>query len=202
MDRFSNPVGTNLAFVTTFGDVTLSLTEDGTRMLMWNSETGGELVFFVPQRAKHDDKQNYRAPWSSTTVSLRLQFFIPQRTLTRFSFQAAKAPYSCGTSVLRESHNPTSSLDSCFIPFVRVCIHKYDSANLSDASTANSRSPITALVQSPAIDVVGMGFASGEISIYDVRADERLMRIYMEGGGIRSLAFRTGAFFDFYLPFF
>ena len=53
---------------------------------------------------------------------------------------------------------------------------------------------ITSLVQSPAIDVVGIGYTSGEISIYDVRADERLMRMFMEGGGIRALGFRSGGF--------
>ncbi|KAF8197530.1 Utp21 specific WD40 associated putative domain-containing protein [Pholiota molesta] len=50
---------------------------------------------------------------------------------------------------------------------------------------------ITAMVQSPAIDVVGLGFTSGEISVYDIRADERLMRMFMEGGGIRALGFRS-----------
>lgn len=47
------------------------------------------------------------------------------------------------------------------------------------------------VVQSPAIDVLGIGFASGEISVYDIRADERLMRMFMEGG-VRSLSFRSG----------
>ncbi|KAF7778503.1 hypothetical protein Agabi119p4_2848 [Agaricus bisporus var. burnettii] len=49
---------------------------------------------------------------------------------------------------------------------------------------------ITALVQSPAIDVVGIGFTSGEISVYDVRLNGRLMRMFMEGG-IRALGFRS-----------
>ena len=40
--------------------------------------------------------------------------------------------------------------------------------------------------------MVGIGFASGEISVYDIRADERLMRVFMQEGGIRSLAFRSG----------
>lgn len=35
---------------------------------------------------------------------------------------------------------------------------------------------------------------SGEISVYDVRADERLMRMFMEGGGIRALGFRSGKY--------
>ena len=55
-----------------------------------------------------------------------------------------------------------------------------------------SNPAITCLVQSPAIDVVGIGFASGEISVYDIRADERLMRVFMKEGSIRSLAFRSG----------
>jgi U3 small nucleolar RNA-associated protein 21 len=45
----------------------------------------------------------------------------------------------------------------------------------------------------PAIDVVGTGFSSGEISLYDVRLDARLMRMFMEGG-VRALGFRSGAF--------
>ena len=82
----------------------------------------------------------------------------------------------------------------------RTCIHKFSSGDLLSTSkslasgSANNGQAITALVQSPAIDVVGIGYTSGEISIFDVRASERLMRIFMEGGGIRALGFRTGEF--------
>lgn len=41
--------------------------------------------------------------------------------------------------------------------------------------------------------MVGIGFASGEISVYDVRLDERLMRMFMDGG-IRALGFRSGMY--------
>ena len=76
---------------------------------------------------------------------------------------------------------------------LRVCIHKYSASNLLSGSTTSNPNPvITCLVQSPAIDVVGIGFASGEISVYDIRADERLMRVFMQEGPIRSLAFRSG----------
>ena len=75
----------------------------------------------------------------------------------------------------------------------RACIHKYSASNLlSGSATSNFNPVITCLVQSPAIDVVGIGFASGEISVYDIRADERLMRVFMQEGSIRSLAFRSG----------
>jgi U3 small nucleolar RNA-associated protein 21 len=51
---------------------------------------------------------------------------------------------------------------------------------------------MTALAQSPAIDVVGIGFASGDISIYDIRADEKIMRIFVREGPVQALAFRGG----------
>lgn len=78
----------------------------------------------------------------------------------------------------------------------RTCIHKFSSSRLVSAPNASEPGDgpscaITALTQSPAIDVVGIGFTSGEISVYDVRADERLMRMFMEGG-VRSLGFRSG----------
>lgn len=78
---------------------------------------------------------------------------------------------------------------------LRTCIHKFSSSRLLTASSQTTSTAISALTQSPAIDVVGVGFVSGEISVYDIRADERLMRMFMDGGGIRALAFRSGKFF-------
>jgi len=78
----------------------------------------------------------------------------------------------------------------------RTCIHKFSGSKLLTtrglANTNMTSSAVTALVQSPAIDVVGIGFTSGELSVYDLRADERLMRMFMEGGAIRGLSFRSG----------
>ena len=96
-------------------------------------------------------------------------------------------------------------LSECYSPFVyaihaqtsfRTCIHKFSSSRLlTTQGLANAASPaITALVQSPAIDVVGIGFTSGDVSVYDIRADERLMRVFMEGGAIRGLSFRNGEY--------
>ena len=63
-------------------------------------------------------------------------------------------------------------------------------------SSSQAASAITALTQSPAIDVVGIGFASGEISIHDVRMDERLLRMSMKDGAIRALSFRSGSCYN------
>ena len=80
----------------------------------------------------------------------------------------------------------------------RTCIHTFSSSKLliteEPSDSATPLYPVTALTQSPAIDVVGIGFASGEISVYDIRADERLMRMYMKGGDIRALSFRSGRY--------
>jgi U3 small nucleolar RNA-associated protein 21 len=70
-----------------------------------------------------------------------------------------------------------------------TCLHTFPSTNLSALSAG---SPITALAQSPAVDVIGIGFASGECVLYDIRSDERIMRVFMEGAAVRSIAFRTG----------
>lgn len=71
----------------------------------------------------------------------------------------------------------------------RTCIHKFSTANLTGSATASA---VTCLAQSPAIDVLGIGFASGEVALYDVRSDERLMRVFVREGGVRALAFRSG----------
>ncbi|KAF8503603.1 Utp21-domain-containing protein [Russula emetica] len=72
----------------------------------------------------------------------------------------------------------------------RTCIHKIPFARLSESQPSHLPSSMTALAQSPAIDVVGVGFASGDISIYDIRADEKIMRIFVREGPVRALAFR------------
>lgn len=97
---------------------------------------------------------------------------------------------SCGTFVpsrYRGEHFETAQRNI----FLRTCIHKIPFARLSE-SPPNLPSAMTALAQSPAIDVIGIGFASGEISIYDIRADEKIMRIFVREGPVRALAFRGG----------
>ncbi|CAE6502464.1 unnamed protein product [Rhizoctonia solani] len=69
-----------------------------------------------------------------------------------------------------------------------TCLHTFLATNLS---TVANGSPITTLCQSPAVDVIGIGFASGECVLYDIRSDERVMRVFMEGAGVRAIAFRT-----------
>jgi U3 small nucleolar RNA-associated protein 21 len=65
----------------------------------------------------------------------------------------------------------------------RSLIHSFPSP------TPASPSPITALAQSPAVDIVGVGYLDGNIRLLDLRMDEEIMRLRMEGG-VGSLSFR------------
>ena len=44
--RLSNPLETNLSFVTIFGPQLLALNEQGDKMLIWNTSDGGN--YFLP----------------------------------------------------------------------------------------------------------------------------------------------------------
>ncbi|CAA7270921.1 unnamed protein product [Cyclocybe aegerita] len=162
VSRVTNPLGTTLSFITIFGSQLLALTERGEHMLVWNT-CSGEL---------------------ESSIS-----FDPDFTAT-----SVLHPATYLNKVVVASTQGTLQL---WNTKTKSCIHKFSSSRLtsspsSNASTSNDHgSAIAALVQSPAIDVVGIGFTSGEISVYDIRADERLMRIFMEGGGVRALGFRT-----------
>ncbi|KAJ6597057.1 Utp21 specific WD40 associated putative domain-containing protein [Mycena vulgaris] len=159
--RGTNPLATTLSFITIFGTQLLALTEDGRRMLLWETSTG-EL----------DSTIEFDIGFTATLI------LHPATYLNKVLVSSSQ-----GNLQLWNIRSQT-------------CIHKFSSSRLVSAPNApeigdTTPCAITALTQSPAIDVVGIGFTSGEISVYDVRADERLMRMFMEGGGVRSLGFRS-----------
>ncbi|KAJ7709752.1 Utp21 specific WD40 associated putative domain-containing protein [Mycena rosella] len=159
--RGTNPLGTTLSFITIFGTQLIALTEDGRRMLLWETSTG-EL----------DSTIEFDMGFTATLI------LHPATYLNKVLVSSSQ-----GNIQLWNIRSQT-------------CIHKFSSSRLVSAPNAPETSDasscaITAMTQSPAIDVVGIGFTSGEISVYDVRADERLMRMFMEGGGVRSLGFRS-----------
>ncbi|KAG2084691.1 WD40-repeat-containing domain protein [Suillus discolor] len=162
VSRVSNPLQTPLAFVILFGTQLLALTEDGARMLIWEVSTNEQAL--------------------STTI----QFDIG------FTATSILHPATYLNKVLVASKEGDMQLWNIR---TQTCIHKFSNSLLrtlpSQQHMNSLSSPITALTQSPAIDVVGVGFMSGEISVYDVRADERLMRMYMDDGGIKALSFRS-----------
>ncbi|KAF7363589.1 WD-REPEATS-REGION domain-containing protein [Mycena sanguinolenta] len=157
--RAINPLGTTISFITIFGTQILALTEDGRRMLLWDTSSGD--------------------------LDLTIEFDVG------FTATSILHPATYLNKVLVASAQGGMQLWNIRS---QTCIHKFSSSRLISAhNDSESNVPscaITALTQSPAIDVVGIGFTSGEISVYDVRADERLMRMLMEGG-VRALGFRS-----------
>lgn len=59
-------------------------------------------------------------------------------------------------------------------------------------ATRNCTFQMIPTLQSPAVDVVGVGTATGRIIIHNIRLDETLMTFTQDWGPITSLAFRTG----------
>lgn len=58
--------------------------------------------------------------------------------------------------------------------------------------TPAAPSAITALTQSPAIDVVGVGYLDGTVRVYDIRQGELVMQVKMDEGSITAVSFRMG----------
>ncbi|KAL1418163.1 hypothetical protein MTO96_026176 [Rhipicephalus appendiculatus] len=54
------------------------------------------------------------------------------------------------------------------------------------------QSAVTALEQSPAVDVVAIGLASGETILHNLKYDETLMRFQQDWGPVTAVSFRTG----------
>ncbi|KAF7967205.1 hypothetical protein HWV62_35121 [Athelia sp. TMB] len=148
--RLKNPFGSTLSSILIFGSQLIGLTEDGGRMLVWDTT-----------------EQDFDPGFTAALI------LHPATYLNKVLVTSSE-----GDMQLWNIRTQT-------------CIHKFPSSRLLSAATPNTSKAITALTQSPAIDVVGVGFISGEISVYDVRADERLMRMFMDGGGVRALGFRS-----------
>ncbi|KAI0691037.1 Utp21-domain-containing protein [Cytidiella melzeri] len=157
--RLSNPLGDSLASIIIFGSQLLALSDDGSRMFVWNT-TDGALQPPI----------QFEPGFTATTI------LHPATYLNKILVGSSQ-----GTMQLWNIHTQT-----CIHKFTATCLLTSPSTS-QDASSAS----ITALSQSPAIDVVGIGFANGEISVYDVRMDERLLRMKMQDGAIRALSFRS-----------
>ncbi|RPD66386.1 Utp21-domain-containing protein [Lentinus tigrinus ALCF2SS1-7] len=156
VNRLVNPLENSLTHILVFGPQLLALTEDGSRMLVWDI-ANGELqstIQFEP---------------GFTAIMLHHPATYVNKVLVASS-QGSMQLWNIRTQTL---------------------IHAFPAASLLTSPSNTATTAITALARSPAIDVVGIGFSSGEISVYDIRADERLMRMVMQDGGIRAMSFRS-----------
>ncbi|RDX56504.1 Utp21-domain-containing protein [Lentinus brumalis] len=156
VDRLVNPLETSLTHILVFGPQLLALTEDGSRLLIWDM-ANGEL---------------------QSTIQ-----FEPGFTAIMIHHPATYV-----NKVLVASSQGNMQL---WNTRTQTLIHTFSAASLLTSPSNTANTAITALARSPAIDVIGIGFSSGEISVYDIRADERLMRMVMQDGGIRAMSFRS-----------
>ncbi|KAH9857144.1 Utp21-domain-containing protein [Lenzites betulinus] len=156
VERLTNPLESVLAHILIFGKQLLALTEDGSRMLIWDTENGAlqDTIRFEP---------------GFTAIMIHHPATYLNKVLVASS-QGSLQLWNTRTQTL---------------------IHTFSAASLLTSPSNTTSSAITAMARSPAIDVVGIGFSSGEISVYDIRADERLMRMVMQDGGIRAMSFRS-----------
>ncbi|KAG6908774.1 hypothetical protein DXG01_003386 [Tephrocybe rancida] len=159
VSRVENPLGAAFSFITIFGSQLLALTEDGSRLLLWDTVSGAL-----------DATIEFEAGFTATSI------LHPATYLNK---------------VLISSSQGVVQLWNIRTQFVVLLTLLPFFPQTAQVSTVDPSCAITSMVQSPAVDVVGIGFTSGEISVYDVRADERLMRMFMDGGGIRALGFRS-----------
>ena len=54
-------------------------------------------------------------------------------------------------------------------------------------------SAVLTLVQSPALDVMGVGLGNGNVVLHNIRTDLSLMTFTQTTGPVTTIAFRTGA---------
>ncbi|GAA5874734.1 hypothetical protein JCM16303_002966 [Sporobolomyces ruberrimus] len=74
------------------------------------------------------------------------------------------------------------------------CIHTFPASTILPSSSSSSYLAITALAQSPAIDVLGIGYANGSCVLFDVRMGESLGRVRLDGDGageVSCISFRN-----------
>ena len=48
------------------------------------------------------------------------------------------------------------------------------------------------MLQSPGIDIMGVGLKSGEILLHNIKLDETIMKFYQDWGCVTFLSFRSG----------
>jgi hypothetical protein len=99
--RAENPYDTDLNFITIFGSKLLGLTEDGTKMLMWNTSDGGQSRSQDIVRSETEISstyQSYNLASLLTLDSLPALYFIQRPMSIRYLYLVFKAPCNCGIS--------------------------------------------------------------------------------------------------------
>ncbi|KAN0061776.1 rRNA-processing protein utp21 [Thecaphora frezii] len=156
--------GTYLSSLLVFGDSIVALAADGRSMFVWSL---------------------------ATTEHLRRFDFADGFTATSIVHPATylnKVVVGSASGELQIWNIRTGAL-----------IHAFDGATLkkmahgsSAAADAVAGGAVVCLVQSPAVDVIAIGFADGDVLVHDIRLDEPLFSLHVDGGlSSGSISFRN-----------
>ncbi|GAA5999690.1 hypothetical protein JCM10207_005870 [Rhodosporidiobolus poonsookiae] len=190
----SNSDNETLTHLTLFGNTLLALSASGRRMYVWDipayvkaaskDPLAGASAGVEGAEGAEDDEDEERRSEAVTPYAV-LDF--PQ------GFTATKVvhPASYLNKVVVGSKEGALAVWN-----VRTgsCIHTFSASSLLPSTASSTPSAITALAQSPAIDVLGVGLANGACVLFDVRLGEALGRVRLDGegaGAVTAVAFRT-----------
>ncbi|EOR02845.1 hypothetical protein E3P92_03138 [Wallemia ichthyophaga] len=147
-----------------------TITLFGSQLLALRANGNGLIVFDNHSNAKSEFSHEIQFPFNFTAT----QILHPSTYLNKIVVASAQGD-------LQLWNIRTRSL-----------IHSFQSTHLRRSLPRPSTEAITSLEQSPAIDVLAIGYSDGLISLYDIKSDEELLRMRMDGDlSINSITFRT-----------
>ncbi|GAA5961254.1 hypothetical protein JCM21900_005583 [Sporobolomyces salmonicolor] len=168
-----------------FGNTLLALSSTGRRMYVWDIPPYTKPASKDPFAAAADEEESDEEKEQDDGV------VTPYATLefpTGFTATRVVHPASYLNKVVVGSKEGELAVWN-----VRTgsCIHTFPASSLLPSSPPSA---ITALAQSPAIDVLGIGLANGMCVLYDVRMGEVLGKVRLDGEGageVAGVAFRN-----------
>ncbi|SCV67376.1 BQ2448_6022 [Microbotryum intermedium] len=179
--------GESLHSLCIFGTTMLALTASGSKMIVWDLPTLTKEASKDPLAppSTHDrDKDNTASTDEMGNITPYAMVEFPS------GFTATKVvhPASYLNKVVVGSQEGELAVWN-----VRTgnLVHTFSASALAPLS---SPSPITALTQSPAIDVLGVGLANGACILFDVRIGQVLGKVRLEGedaGEVVNVGFRN-----------
>ncbi|GAA5967551.1 hypothetical protein JCM11641_005691 [Rhodosporidiobolus odoratus] len=181
-DDFSSSSQDALGNLLLFGNTLLSLSASGRRLYVWD----------IPPYVKPASKD-------PAADGVEAEADAEDEQESEVATPYAVIEFAAGFTATKMMH-PASYLNKVVVGSkegelavynVRTasCIHTFAASSLCATPSA-----VTAISQSPAIDVLGVGLANGACVLFDVRMGESLGRVRLDGEGageVAGVAFRT-----------
>ncbi|BGP02493.1 putative WD-repeat protein [Rhodotorula toruloides ATCC 204091] len=184
-----SPIPESLDNLVLFGNTLIALSSTGRRMYVWDVPPYIKPASKDPLAKEGEEEGDVAG--SETDEEQDERVVTPYATLefpTGFTATKVLHPASYLNKVVVGSKEGEVAVWN-----VRTgsCIHTFPSSALAGSHPASA---VTSLSQSPAIDVLGIGLATGACILFDVRLGEVLGKVRLEGEGageVAALSFRT-----------